>query len=253
MARVAGTSALVMYRSARRRRRRRAALGTALVAAAVAATVVGLAPAVSLVEGASGLVVLLTVLIGPSGRDVDRWRRGAEGELRTAELLRALPPRRWTVWHDLRVPGSSANIDHLVVGRTGVWVVDTKTTRSEVRAGWRSVRFGDRRLDTGPTRWEAEVVTAELVARLGGDGPEAGGLPSAVRPVVAVHGRGLRARGSRVGGVRVVPAELLVERITRGRRRLRRGRRKAVEAALADAFGPADGRRRAVSPGIMAR
>lgn len=249
MARVAGTSALVMYRSVRRRRRRRLALGTALVGAALAAAVMALSPDLVLVAGAAGLLVLLTGLIGPSGRDVDRWRRGAEGELRTAELLRALPSRRWSVWHDLRVPRSRANIDHLVVGRTGIWVVDTKTTRSEVRAGWRSVRFGDRLLDTGTTRWEADVVSAELAARLGEEVPDERVLRRVVRPIVAMHGRGLRPRGSRVGGVRVVPAEMLVERITRGRRRLRRGQRKAVEAALVDAFGPAAVGRRTVAGG----
>src|SRR5947209_146921 len=86
---------------------------------------------------------------------------------RPGARLERLPRRRWAVWHDLPVPGSRANIDHLVVGPTGVWVVDTKTTRAEVRSGWRSVRLGDRRLDVAPTRWEAEVVADRLAAELG--------------------------------------------------------------------------------------
>lgn len=109
-------------------------------------------------------MTLLSASVGGL-RDADRWRRGAEGERRTAALLDGLASRRWAVWHDLQVPGSRANIDHLVVGRTGVWVVDTKTPRGQVRSGWRSVRMGDRRLDTGPVTWEAEMVAERLDER----------------------------------------------------------------------------------------
>jgi hypothetical protein len=150
------------------------------------------------------------------------------------------------------VPGSRANIDHLVVGRTGVWVVDTKAPRGVVRAGWRSVRFGaqGRKLDTGPVRWEAEVVGRHL--------EEAVGRRVSVRPIVAVHparpqpgdpqsggpqsGRsgltgGLPPRGVRVGGVRVVTADRLSGRIRRGRRRLSRADRRLVCRAVEETWG----------------
>lgn len=48
------------------------------------------------------------------------------------------------------------------------------------------------------------------------------GRPVPVRAVVAVHGEGLRRRGKRVGGVTVVPADALCDRLRRGRRRLAR-------------------------------
>jgi hypothetical protein len=41
-----------------------------------------------------------------------------------------------------------------------------------------------------------------------------------VRPLIVVHGRGLRRRGRRCGGVRVVPANGLLRRLERGHRRL---------------------------------
>ena len=123
-------------------------------------------------------------------------------------MLDRLPARRWAVRHDLAVPGSRANVDHLVIGPSGVWVIDTKTTRAPVRAGWRTVRVGDHRLDTGPAQWEAEVSADRLGA--------------AVRPLIVVHGEGLRRRGGRTGGVRVVPAAGLLGRLRRGRRRLDR-------------------------------
>jgi Nuclease-related domain len=143
-------------------------------------------------------------------RDPQRWLRGAAGEQATAALLARLPARRWVVLHDRAIPGSRANIDHLVVGPTGVWVIDSKSSRARVRAAWRSVWLGDRRLDSGPTRWEAEVASDRLGV--------------AVRPLIVVHGVGLRRRGGRADGVRVVPAGYLLRRLRRGRRRL--GRRE---------------------------
>jgi hypothetical protein len=35
----------------------------------------------------------------------------------------------WAVLHDLAIPGSQANLDHLVIGRGGVLVIDSKQYR----------------------------------------------------------------------------------------------------------------------------
>jgi hypothetical protein len=47
------------------------------------------------------------------------WRRGARGERQTARLLDRLGHDGYRVIHDLAMPGSPANIDHLVVGPVG--------------------------------------------------------------------------------------------------------------------------------------
>jgi hypothetical protein len=55
------------------------------------------------------------------------FERGAEGEEATAAALAALTPDEWTVFHDLRWPGRKfANVDHVVVGPPGVFVIDSK-------------------------------------------------------------------------------------------------------------------------------
>lgn len=60
-------------------------------------------------------------------RSAELWEKGAEGEQRTAEALTSLPEQAWTVFHDLRWPGRRfANVDHVVVGLSGVYVVDSK-------------------------------------------------------------------------------------------------------------------------------
>ncbi|MDO8381833.1 MAG: nuclease-related domain-containing protein, partial [Microbacterium sp.] len=53
------------------------------------------------------------------------WERGAIGEELLAERLKDLPAGM-RVLHDRRVPGSRANIDHIVVSSAGVWVIDAK-------------------------------------------------------------------------------------------------------------------------------
>ncbi|WP_292873812.1 nuclease-related domain-containing protein [Microbacterium sp.] len=53
------------------------------------------------------------------------WERGATGEEMMAKRLTDLPDS-WRVLHDRRIPGSRANIDHIAVGPTGVWVIDAK-------------------------------------------------------------------------------------------------------------------------------
>ena len=58
------------------------------------------------------------------------WERGAIGEEMMAARLADLP-QDFRVMHDRRIPGSRANIDHLIVGPTGVWVVDAKCYRKK--------------------------------------------------------------------------------------------------------------------------
>jgi hypothetical protein len=135
--------------------------------------------------------------------DPARWERGAVGEVETARLLARLPPR-FVVLHDRRQPGGRGNLDHLVIGPSGVWLIDSKVRRARLKVRRGHVWAGDYLLDAGPVTTQAARV--------------AEGLEVAVTPVVAVHGSGLRRRGKVVGGVRVLPARRLVRRLRRGRR-----------------------------------
>jgi hypothetical protein len=188
--------------------------GFALVVAAVAAGATGLARRVR------------------PERDPERWLRGAEGERSTAELLSALP-RRFVVRHDLAVPGSRANIDHLVIGPSGVFVIDSKAYRSRLRVRRGSAWAGSWAVDTGSVAWQAERLEQALGVT--------------VVPVVAIHGSGLRRRAVVDGGVRVLPASRLVRAIT-GRRFFRRSFRRfgrwdvrAVTAMADELLQPAAG------------
>jgi len=108
------------------------------------------------------------------------WRRGAAGERRTARLLGPLERQGWVVLHDLAVPGSRANIDHLAVGPGGIFVVDSKQYRGRLQLD-RSGRLWHGRYPLAPTlrvvSFEADQAAQVL--------PDPG---VAVVPIVAVHG-----------------------------------------------------------------
>jgi Nuclease-related domain len=208
----AGRSALAAWQRERRSRRRRLVIASVLALVALLAGTAWAAASLGAIV-APGPTWPLLALGGCAGcfclvlwprSDPDRWARGAAGERATASLLQGLAGRRWVVMHDLALPGSRANVDHLVIGPTGVWVVDTKAYRARVTSRWRGVFVGGVPLSTTAVRWETKVVSQVL-------GVEA-------RPVVAVHARGFARRGRRVNGVKVVPAARLVSRIRRGRR-----------------------------------
>lgn len=55
-----------------------------------------------------------------------RIEQGARGERRTAGVLNPRSGDGWYVLHDLAVPDSRANIDHVVVTPAGVFVVDVQ-------------------------------------------------------------------------------------------------------------------------------
>jgi hypothetical protein len=107
------------------------------------------------------------------------WRRGAQGERRTARLLAPLQQHGYQVFHDLAVPGSAANVDHLVVGPTGVYVIDSKRYRGQLRYSAGHLWHGDRALDrTLATLWWEATQVAETL----GFGPDLH-----VYPVLCVH------------------------------------------------------------------
>lgn len=74
------------------------------------------------------------------------WEKGAVGEEQLAKLLNPLVEAGTIeALHDRRVPRSSANIDHIVVAASGVWVVDAKRYKNkrvakDVRGGLLSSR-----------------------------------------------------------------------------------------------------------------
>jgi hypothetical protein len=75
---------------------------------------------------------------------VENWHEGAEGERKTAKALKPLERSRLRVVHD--VQARYGNYDHIAVGRSGVFLLETKNLRGivDLRGGVLHLR---RRLD----------------------------------------------------------------------------------------------------------
>lgn len=71
---------------------------------------------------------------------VARKESGLLAERAVGRELDPLGQRGWRVLHDRAVPGSTANIDHLLVGPPGVVVVDAKAHSGRVTIGANGVR-----------------------------------------------------------------------------------------------------------------
>jgi len=197
-----GRSALVAYR--RRRADELAAwtrslawrvplVAAAGLAADVLADQAGLPQA-----GLVGLVVAVLVswrLRFRPSHQARTWQRGAQEERHTARLLRRLTRHGYVVFHDLAMPDSPANLDHLVIGPSGVFVIDTKQWTGSVHQGadglaWHNHYRLDRTLDT--VRWEAEMVSRLLGTR--------------ATALLCVHRAHVQGGALHAQGVAVVPA-----------------------------------------------
>jgi Nuclease-related domain len=70
------------------------------------------------------------------------WDKGGEGEARLAESLNEIVDEGSIhALHDRRIPGSRANIDHLLVAATGIWVVDAKWYQGLIKREYRGSVF----------------------------------------------------------------------------------------------------------------
>ena len=200
-----GRSALVEYR--RRRARELASWTRSLAWRGPLVTAAGLAADVLATQAglphASLLGLAVAALVGwrlrfrPS-EQARTWQRGAHGERHTARLLDRLTRDGYVVFHDLAVPDSPANVDHLVIGPTGVFVIDSKQWTGSVHQGadglaWHNHYRLDRTLEM--VRWEAQQVSGVLGSR--------------AAALLCVHGAHVHGGGLHAQGVAIVPAHLL--------------------------------------------
>lgn len=82
----------------------------------------------------------IALALSDNPHSTNAWAYGANGEKVLGSLLDPLRDEGMAVLHDRRIPGTKANIDHLVVAPRGVFVIDAKNYRGRVerrdRGGW---------------------------------------------------------------------------------------------------------------------
>jgi Nuclease-related domain len=160
-----------------------------------------LAPRLGLVVGELAALVAGWGLRFQPSPDAVAWRRGAAGERRTARFLGPLERRGWAVLHDLAVPGSRANIDHLAIGPGGVFVIDSKQYRGRLQ------------LDLSGRLWHGRYPLASTLRAVSWEADQAAQvLPDpgvAVVPILTVHGAQVPWGKVVSHGVPVLPARRL--------------------------------------------
>lgn len=162
----AGGSAQQRYErlSARRRQGRKRRLIVSLtVAAILGAAFWAFAASQSYTFGpwVAGMILLIGFVKAISEPShVRAWGIGAAGERITERALERLPDG-YQVLHDRRIPGTRANIDHIVVGPGGVFVVESKRMRGKLRVRGDTVFIAGRR-----TAMVEEVIREAEATRL---------------------------------------------------------------------------------------
>ncbi|MDR7110889.1 hypothetical protein J2X03_000745 [Microbacterium trichothecenolyticum] len=72
----------------------------------------------------------LILALSDDPQSTQAWAQGAIGEELLAQRLTGLPDT-FRVLHDRCIPGTRANIDHIVIGPSGVWVIDAKRYKNK--------------------------------------------------------------------------------------------------------------------------
>ncbi|MEV8522787.1 UvrD-helicase domain-containing protein [Streptomyces sp. NPDC052000] len=139
-----------------------------------------------------------------------QWEAASEGERRVAAQLLVLTERGWRLLVDRRWPGTrTANVDMLLVGPGGVFVMDVKNWRAAPEVSEGKLRAGGERRDEHVAKLLAVTKAAEsAVASLGLS-------PVAVQPLMVFAGQRVDVGLGRIrllGEHEVGPALLLERR-----------------------------------------
>ena len=121
--------------------------------------------------GAGAAVAMVLCFADAPPHHIERWRQGAEGEKATAKQLRPLLRNGWVLVNDVQC--DRGNVDHIVVGPAGVFLIDTKNLAGicSVSEGVLTVRWREDPEDgyeshslARRTRAEAAELSARLHA-----------------------------------------------------------------------------------------
>lgn len=126
-------------------------------------------PTLSWTLGAAMALAAAVGLVRPS-RSESAWRKGASGERRVGRALDALANQGVEMLHDVAMPGSRANIDHVAVTPSGVFTIETKTYTGKLEVRARSselwIAGGNRSTLLDQARRQSDVIR-ETLARAG--------------------------------------------------------------------------------------
>lgn len=143
--------------------------------------------------------------IRPEPQHVRSWATGAPGETRVGEVLDGI--EGIVALHDRRIPGRTANIDHIAVTPSAIWVIDAKRyldKKVEYHDAGGLFRTDERLLVGGRNRTKLADVMTDQVETVSGVLVKVG-VEATVRPMLCFVGStwGLFAKPFMVRGVAV--------------------------------------------------
>ncbi|GAA3227096.1 hypothetical protein GCM10020216_042510 [Nonomuraea helvata] len=152
-----------------------------------------------------------------SHSSVPAWRRTSVAERRTEAQLRKLERSGYRTLHARAIPNSEAQIDHLVVGPTGVYAVDSEKwdKRLPVRVQMGKKLFHgpfDKKARLAEAKWEASQAS-ELITK-------SFGREVAVVPSLAIYGPPVPWKIMTIRGVDVYQGDRARKWITKRERAL---------------------------------
>jgi len=162
------------------------------------------------------------------------WRKGAEGERRTAKYLAGLDEAGFVVLHDRRVPGYGGNLDHVAIGPSGVWAIETKRLSGKVEIDGDHLRIGGWRQDKIIDQVYREAIAVQVALR-----DELDPLGLTVTPIICLHDGELPWLNRTVRGIKLASARGLVRALSGGQPRLTAEQVQAIAEVASVRMGPA--------------
>jgi hypothetical protein len=156
-----------------------------------------------------GVIFVLGLLQLP--QTTRAWRLGAEGERRTAQHLQGLAQSGFVVLNDRKVPGYGGNLDHIAVGPSGVWAIETKRLKGKVEIQGDELWIGGRRQDRIVDQVYREAVAVQIALR-----DHLDPLAMTVNPILCLHASDLPWFNKSVRRVRLASGRGLVRTLASG-------------------------------------
>jgi hypothetical protein len=201
----------------------------------------------------AGRVARFLTKLGPTYerrlRSAEHWGKGAEGERLTAKALQPLEADGWVLLNDLPLPGSKlANIDHVLIGPPGVFVIETKNYkgRGKVERNRLLINGRDRKKDLDEVWREAAAIQTLFAAELAR-------LALDAKPVICIHNTQLEGgwfREPEIDGVRIGSPRKLVDWLVKLPPKLTA---EHVESLAVKLAAPSDAKGRPASRGPLDR
>jgi ssDNA-binding Zn-finger/Zn-ribbon topoisomerase 1 len=183
---------------------------------------------------AIGVLAAFAVAVFELPQTTIAWRKGAEGERRTATYLAGLEEAGFVVLHDRRVPGYGGNLDHVAIGPSGVWAIETKRLSGKVEISGDDVRIGGRRQDGIIDQAFREAIAVQVALR-----DQLDPLGLTVTPIICLHDGQLPWFNRSVRGVQLVSGQGLIRQLGGGEPRLSGEQVQAIAEVASARLQPA--------------